>query len=383
MATDLPLVRFKLIHLRPYLATAVWNLIPVPQEGLGTFAVDKFWRLYYDPNLSWSLDQQVTVLYHEVMHVLRNHAGRAGQRDHMLWNIAGDAEINDDIIGEGKWEFPGTPVTPNAFNEPDGQLAEAYYEKLMQQAQQQLQQLQKQKGHTCGSAADGHARPYEQGPPSKEQPGVGEVQADMIRKHVAEEIKSRGNAPAHLQRWAEQLLTPKVDWRAQLKTLVRQAVAVVCGRDDYSFARASRRTFPDVILPATVSPQPEVAVVLDTSGSISNEQLGQALSELKGVLRAVPSVRVLCVDAAVHSVQKVFSPKNFKVEGGGGTDMGKGIEAAMQLNPKPSVIIVLTDGYTPWPTEPPPAKVIIGLIGKNANDQNVPGWAKKVRIEED
>jgi predicted metal-dependent peptidase len=93
---------------------------------------------------------------------------------------------------------------------------------------------------------------------------------------------------------------------------------------------------------------PNVAVILDTSGSMDDKNVSQALAELKGVLKAIgaTSVTVLVVDAAVHTVQRVFDPRQVKLVGGGGTDMRVGIDAALKLRPRPHVIIVLTDGLT-------------------------------------
>ncbi len=60
--------------------------------------------------------------------------------------------------------------------------------------------------------------------------------------------------------------------------------------------------------------------------------------------------------------------------------MGAGIASALQLKPRPSVIVVLTDGYTPWPVRAPnAARVVVGMIG--AGKWEVPAWAKLVRIE--
>ena len=45
--------------------------------------------------------------------------------------------------------------------------------------------------------------------------------------------------------------------------------------------------------------------------------------------------------------------------------MSAGITAAAQLRPRPSVIVVLTDGYTPWPQHPPKGtQVVIGALPK-------------------
>ena len=67
--------------------------------------------------------------------------------------------------------------------------------------------------------------------------------------------------------------------------------------------------------------------------------------------------------------------------------MGQGIAAASALRPRPAVIIVLTDGYTPWPAEPPPgSRVIVGLLveggGPGITELAGPDWARTILIDE-
>jgi predicted metal-dependent peptidase len=91
--------------------------------------------------------------------------------------------------------------------------------------------------------------------------------------------------------------------------------------------------------------------------------------------------RVLACDTAVHTVARVASARQLDLVGGGGTDMGEGITAALRLRPRPRVIVVLTDGHTPWPAEAPrDARVVVGLLGRQA--PAAPRWAKSVRIDE-
>ena len=59
MPLKLQAARLLLVRERPYLASALWSLIPIQTPGLGTLAVDMYWRLYYDPEAieKWSRDQ--------------------------------------------------------------------------------------------------------------------------------------------------------------------------------------------------------------------------------------------------------------------------------------------------------------------------------------
>src|SRR5204863_9775857 len=121
--------------------------------------------------------------------------------------------------------------------------------------------------------------------------------------------------------------------------------------------------------------------VCDTSGSMADGLLAQVLTEVQGILRGVgvhaDGVRVLACDAAVHTARRVTSARQVELVGGGGTDMGTGIEEAGRGRPRPGVIVVLTDGFTPWPAGPPTrARVIVGLLDSRAPEP--PPWARTI-----
>ena len=186
-------------------------------------------------------------------------------------------------------------------------------------------------------------------------------------------------------RWAEEVLSPQVNWRKVLAAELRRAVFEVSGAVDYSYRRPSRRSAVagNVVLPALRRPVPEVAVVCDTSGSMTDVLLAMVLAEVEGLLKALGlarQVRVLACDYAVAPAQRVSSARQVQLVGGGGTNMGAGIEAAAALRPRPAVTVVLTDGYTPWPSAPPKGmRVVVGLLGPRAPD--APVWARAVRVE--
>jgi predicted metal-dependent peptidase len=203
--------------------------------------------------------------------------------------------------------------------------------------------------------------------PGQGQDGLPRWQAELLRRQVAQDViahgKQPGTVPAGLLRWAEEILNPKVDWRAVLAAELRRAVAEVCGAVDYSYRRPSRRasvTAP-VVLPALRRPVPEVAVVCDTSGSMTEDLLAMALAEVEGLLRALGlarQVRVLACDTAVAAAQRVSSARQVQL----------------------TVVVVLTDGYTPWPPHPPKGmRVVVGLLGEQAPE--APSWARAVRVE--
>ncbi|HWP98714.1 MAG TPA: VWA-like domain-containing protein [Syntrophomonadaceae bacterium] len=447
---ELQAARLRLAKGRPYLASAVWALLPVAKPGIGTAAVDMYWRLYYDPDVlsRWPVESMEGVLYHEICHLLRSHPERMKGLNPHISNIAADAEINDDLIRE-KVKFPIVPVTPQLIGQPENLLAEEYYAALekkergsssdqMQDADLDSPGEKENDGLSkfaadndssntrdedssdsdpkkeisgeksgianqeddkaesprpgagrCGSCATGQMAPWEDAPPGKgSSSGISQIEAELIRRDVANQIKehmrSQGRVPGHWSRWAEEKLEPKVDWRKQLGAAVRYAFADTNGATDYSYRRPSRRQGQmekgDVIFPSMRCPVPSVAIIADTSASISDKMLAQTLAEISGILKAMgrkEGIHVLAVDNAVQSISQVFRPQQVQLAGGGGTDMGVGLEAAAKLKPSPRLGIVITDGYTSWPETPPQGmKVIIVLTG----DGKAPDWANVIEI---
>src|SRR5262245_48635630 len=133
MQFDLEAIRFKTALKYPYLASVLWRLRPIRKPGLGTFGVDAQWRLYYDDEVDWTLEECVAVMLHEVNHLLRNHHMRDPSVGGNIWNIAGDLEINDDI--SQIVTLPDGCVYPSTFGLKNDLLAEEYNDLLLKQAQ--------------------------------------------------------------------------------------------------------------------------------------------------------------------------------------------------------------------------------------------------------
>jgi len=133
-ARALQAARVRAAYQRSYFAPALFSLIPVATDLIDSMAVDVHWRLYY--NDVWvarhTVEENATLLIHEVGHLLRDHEARkkaAGITDHRRWNTAGDCEINDDLHAEGL-PLPGDPPLPAKYGLESGATAEAYYRQL-------------------------------------------------------------------------------------------------------------------------------------------------------------------------------------------------------------------------------------------------------------
>src|SRR4029077_17940200 len=155
-------------------------------------------------------------------------------------------------------------------------------------------------------------------------------------------------------------------------------------RNRWVRARGRRRAAVTgtLVLPPRRRPVPDVAVVCDTSGSMTEDLLAAALAEVEGLMRALGMARqapVRAGDPAAGAAQRVSSARQVELVGGGGTDMGTGIAAAAALRPRPAITVGLTHGFTPWADEPPRGiRVVVGLLGDAAPE--APAWARMVRI---
>jgi predicted metal-dependent peptidase len=429
-------------------------MVPVRTDQVDRMGVDRYGRLYYNPQWveSLPLDQLCAVIYHELLHLLRRHHDRLQSYPPAIANLAGDMEINDDIRSEGL-TLPEGAIYPETYDLEPFQTAEYYAAEIIDEyeveyapgsgdgdgsrqdgdnhsqggggdAQQSSDRTDGQDrsgsgdsgdshpynggagqskrivvsvrgfGGNCGSGATGQSAPWEV-PANGEVPHLTEAELESIRRQVAEEVrryansaKNRGDVPGHWLRWANGILSPpRIPWHLKLRSLVRSTIATVSGRTNYTYSRPSRRqsVIDDIILPGMEEPVVRPAVVVDTSGSISDEDLRLALSELRGILDATMgriSTRVYSVDAQVQAVSEVFTVRDVRriLKGGGGTDMGAGIKQAVKDNPPPDVVIVITDGFTPWPEKRPGDIPVIVCLLPNGAD-TCPKWASKIVME--
>ncbi|MDX3179948.1 VWA-like domain-containing protein [Streptomyces sp. ME02-7008A-1] len=382
--TKLLAARYRAAADRPYLASALYALTVVASDEVPTMGVDRYWRCYVSPGFvdRTPVAELAAVWVHEVAHLLRDHHRRAellppaDRRDRHRVNVAQDCEINDDLIADGL-PLPAGRMEPRLFGLPEGQLFEAYLPALPPSPVT----------HDCGSGAHGQPSDWESGDRAGPA-GVGAVEAEALRRHTAEAMRAharaRGALPGGWKRWADEVLEPTVDWRRALAGAVRDAAAWASGAIDYTYRRPSRRSaaLRGIVLPSLRRPLPRVAVVIDTSGSMGETEIAAALGEVTGVLREVGvrgnRVTVLACDADVQAVSRVTATGQITLGGGGGTDMRVGIAAALAGPERPSVVVVLTDGLTPWPDETPSCRLVAALVGPSAPAP--PPWIETVRV---
>ncbi len=395
----------------PYLSTLLFNLKIVESQEVATLAVDEGWRMYYSPEfvMNQTPEALATMVLHEALHCVNQHGPRfraltQPSERHVAWNSAGDVGINH-VLDEA--HMPWGDFVPlrfshlSKFDVKPEMATEKIYFTIVDYINEHPDEFLSQSD--CGSVVGGKARDYEIARSDSGNPAIKSDQQDVIRDQVAQEIlnharnKGIGSLPGFLLRWAEDLLEPKIDWRKAFAGAFRSSLATVLGRRDYVYTRPSRRQSAmrtgshEIILPSMRKPAPPaIAVVVDTSGSVSIDEIKMFLAEVDGIVKAngiSSGVTVIPCDAEVGEVQKLRSRgaiTTLRLHGGGGTDMGVGIAAAGLLRPTPKIIVVFTDGYTGWPDGlPKGVETMIVCLTASECLETTPPWAKKILIERD
>ncbi|MGW0666067.1 vWA domain-containing protein [Streptomyces sp. NPDC002746] len=395
--------RLHAARVRPYLATALFALHTVESRRVPTMAVDRHWRCYVSPAFvaATPVEELAGVWVHEISHLLRDHHGRGdrvarergltGPGERLRMNIAADCEINDDVFGEGLARPEGA-VRPQTLGLPEGELMEDYLRQFrLGRLTESLAWLD------CGSGADGLEREWDLGPDGAH--GLSAQEQDAVRFRVAQGITGRpGDAPQGWQRWAEEAFHPPQAWRELLGAAIRSAASGPGTGQDYTYGRPSRRSagVPGAVLPSLRRRPPRVTVIIDTSGSVSDAELGSALLEVAAISRTVGGrrdlVSVLSCDAAAGIAHPLCRAEGIPLVGGGGTDLRSGFTRALRARPRPDVVVALTDGQTPWPAARPACRTVVGLFSRQHTRRSwreddpdyvpdsPPAWARTVVI---
>ena len=332
-----------------------------------------WWGSEFAGSMTWQ--ELGFVLMHETDHRHLCHPWRFGQRDPYMWNIAGDARINADLIAYCK-------AANLPFKMPDGSgvlfdwvtpdmTTEAIYDIIEQK-----------------NGGSGRPPPGQGDGSDGKQKGAGfgneEGELDMMPAPAdAKEVdaisdladatamgKAMGLTPGHLVREMEQVKDRMVDWKSLLATKIR----AVIGFDDWGYRRARVSGMRNgVVLPTLMGNKVEaVTVIIDSSGSHWH-LIAQCFSEVKAIFEAVnPSrVHVLQGDTRITSEQEFHSPSEitYEAKGGGGSDFRAVLERARELDSTATVFI--TDGDGQWPDVEVP-KLITVLVGHYGGRNNVP-----------
>jgi predicted metal-dependent peptidase len=292
-------------------------------------------------------DEEIAgLVLHENLHVLLKHIPR--HRDLMkengrLANIAMDYVVNDIIIEINKSHPKLASLPDNCFYDPmfHGWSVRRVYEYLKKE---------------CESGKGG-GRPQESFDEHDDQPyeGMTEEQQGQAKRDVDDAIHQggilAGKFGAKIPRVIKELMAPQVDWREVLQEFW---VSAVRGSDELTWRRFNKhRLADDYYLPSSINETVgEVILAIDTSGSISNDDIGKVATHIRELCESVTPerIRVLWWDTKVHGEQ-VFEGNYenitslLKPMGGGGTRVSSVSDYILNKNLTADCVIVFTDGH--------------------------------------
>jgi predicted metal-dependent peptidase len=295
---------------------------------------------------------------HEVLHCVYDHFGRRGDRDPQLWNIANDFCVNQDLKEHNVGEFITT--VPCLYDKKyKGMSSEEIYDQLYENAEKidvgkLIQQLLDE--HLDGDGDNDGEGDGDSDKDGKGRPKLSEADRQAIRDEIKEAVLAAaaasdgaGNLPAGIKRLIQDLTEPKMNWRELLRMQLESTI-----KSDYTWMRASRKGWHmDAVMPGMkLDPMIDIAVAIDTSGSIGEAMLKDFLSEIQGIMDSFPAYRihVFCFDTEVHNPAQYNSDNldlitEYEPAGGGGTDFTAIYNYLKAEEIEPKRLVVFTDGY--------------------------------------
>lgn len=319
----------------PFYASLVLGMPFIVDETIPTACTDGK-CIKYNPKFMDTLSiQDITgVLVHEVMHVVNLHHIRRGNRDPKKFNIAADYAINSIILKSGI-SLPKDALYDSRY---DNKSAEEIYASLTDDDVDKIQQ----KLGSSGTPSTGEVEDGNQATDSEVQEE--EQRVKMAVSTAVNAAKQAGKLPVGLDRYIEELIAPKVNWREVLARFI-----VDKSTSDYTWTKPNKRYMP-VYLPSldAVENITTIVLIVDTSGSIDRELLDEFASEMDSIRQMVSKeVFVIYVDTKVNSVQQFDADDELKLnpKGGGGTSFRPGFKYIEDNGLQTNCVIYFTDGY--------------------------------------
>lgn len=363
--------------------------------------------LYINPNFIEELSEPEInwLIIHEVMHPALQHLWRRGDRNHDLWNQACDYAIHD-VLTQFKNELPGDKG--NLLKMPThGLYNKDFTDKTADQIYDIIRKKEKKNkdkkaggGYDNGQKTlDDHSKWNNQQTQQDGDEKMTKWQGDLIAAAQAAQTKQAGAIPGFLKRMINEIVKPQKDWRSLLSEFVQPEI------NDYSFnppdKRLSEVVFSideygmpiEVLLPDfndEVDCVKDILFMVDTSGSVGTKELSASYSEITG---AISQFENKLTGKLGFFDYEVYEPIDFesiedvleiKPKGGGGTSFHvifDYINKTYKDLDEIAGIVILTDGYAPWPNESMANGIpVLWLIN---NEVQVPPWGRHATIKID
>ncbi len=318
--------RQQILNKHPFSGAVAMNLelIPVRDRRCATAMTDGK-NIFFDIDFLSRLnqDEREFVLGHEIWHVIMMHFLRGEGKDHEVFNIATDLEVNQLLEADG-FVAPADVLFPNSkhsrkcmFDLPDNLSAEEYYDLLMKNgngsnSREEGGQGKGGKGSGKGSPCNGQFdKHYDKNEDYSEENGASEAETDKYgakgfdkdfnvgqmkseaderaaAEHIREAIvgaaqqieRQRGELPGFIKKIVKDLLDPKLPWKELLTAFVTSSFY-----NQTNWNTPNRRfAWNGTYLPSHSGEMMKIAIGIDTSGSCAND-CGRFLTEINSIAK--------------------------------------------------------------------------------------------------
>jgi len=344
-------------------------------ETIDTAATDGE-SLFFNVDFLSSLDDPELdgLLTHEVLHAALLHPIRRKTRNSELWNVACDIVVNGMARAQGL-ALPDGAVEHPPWSELS---AEEVYYRLVRKRPAKLRKLRLVDLFDPGKVPGQEGALSGDGAPLAERRRA-EIEARwkaaLNQARIVADRQSaagKGDSPLGLGLEWEAVMQPQLDWRTLLWRHLVRTPTDYCGYDRRFVGRG-------LYLDALDGERVEVAVCVDTSGSIGSRELDLFLSEITGILGSYPHIRcdLFFCDTELDGPYEIdrHEPPPAPT-GGGGTSfepffdwLGKYPPVAGEVE---RLAVYLTDGYGDFPDQPPEEDVLWVVTGDGLNSEDFP-----------
>jgi len=392
--------RVQLQKEKPFFSYLTMHLTFIEQPEIETAGVDMYGNLYFNSDFINKLtdDQIKGVMAHEVMHCALEHLERGKGKNHELFNIASDTVINSMLLDDGM-SLPENAINPyngeitifgitikKASEKTSEEVYDKLYRGLSKKIKKDMKAIKKYLEKNGVKGFDKHIYGNGDGKGDKKKNGkcdncngtgkvgdkdcpkcngtgnkngkkISDKQVDWKKTLVdaCTYARQRGDLPAGMERVVGQLMETYIDWKGLLYRYITNQIPI-----DFTWAKPSKRSYSTgIYLPDTVRESIDVMVAVDTSGSISQKELAEFISEISSICNSFKNVDLTVIDCdcqvnGIHPMRNAQASevverigKNLK--GGGGTSHIPVFDWINKNKPQSKFVIAFTDGYTSFP----------------------------------
>ena len=333
-----------MMHGSVFLSTITFSVKHVFSKDIPTAGTDGS-SIVYNPDYFKGLTdtERIFLLAHETWHIALSHMLRVGNRDKLIYNMAGDYVINL-MLSKAGYTVIKEGLLNNKYS--DWSTTQVYNDLIHNQVKpppSYKPDILEVKPSTGTGKNKSKNQSIEQAKKKLEN----DIKTILVNANTQSKMQNEkpGSVPGEIRRLIDDLINPKLNWDELLHRFMDANT-----KNDYTWTRPNRRYLPDFYLPSQHSETiNNITVAIDTSGSVSKSALKKMLSEVDYIREKYKPtlLTILDCDYKIHNIHKVTDPTisllDLKFSGGGGTSFTPVFDYCDKHNT--NILLYFTDLY--------------------------------------